>query len=189
MQQHNDSGREPTTTSSRENKGGLAQTATDALSKTVELGQQAANTAGQAAAETASTVTTQVKDLLDRQVASGVNMVGRVASSAKRAAEDLEQDAPQIAGLVRGMADRMEGFADDLRDQSGEQLLRAASDLTRRQPALVFGLAALAGFFAFRTFKNTPSSIALPSIRPAPSPSIQPAQEGFRAPADHVHGL
>ena len=189
MQQHDDFGREPATTSSHKNTGGLAQTATDALSKTAELGQQAANTARQAAAETASTVTTQVKGLLDRQVGSGVDLIEHVVTSAKRAAKDLEQDAPQIAGLVRGMADRMEGYAHDLRDKSAEQLLHAASDLTRRQPALVFGLAALAGFFAFRTFKNTPSSSASRSIRPASSPSIQPAQEGFRAPADHAHGL
>ena len=78
---------------------------------------------------------------------------GTIEDTAKRAAEDLDRNAPQLAGLVRGVADRIEGFADDMRGQSVDELMRTASDFTRRQPALVFGLAALGGFFAFRTLK------------------------------------
>lgn len=33
-----------------------------------------------------------------------------------------------------------------------------ASDFTRKQPALVFGLASLAGFLAFRVLKSSPPS-------------------------------
>jgi hypothetical protein len=44
------------------------------------------------------------------------------------------------------LADTVKGTAEDLRD--------TAVDLTRRQPALVFGLASLAGFRAYRTVKN-----------------------------------
>jgi hypothetical protein len=51
-------------------------------------------------------------------------------------------------------------LADGLRDQSVDELVRAASDYTRRQPAVVFGLAALAGFFALRTFKSATSNQA-----------------------------
>jgi hypothetical protein len=54
------------------------------------------------------------------------------------------------------VADRLDNYATDLRDQSVDQLVRAASNYTRRQPAVVFGLAALAGFFALRTIKSTP---------------------------------
>jgi ElaB/YqjD/DUF883 family membrane-anchored ribosome-binding protein len=106
--------------------------------------------------EAASTITAQVKALLDDKVSDGAEIVGHLASSAHIAAEDLHQNAPQLAGLVRGVADRLESYSDDLRDQSVEQLVRAASNYTRRQPALVFGLAALVGFFALRTIKSTP---------------------------------
>jgi hypothetical protein len=85
-----------------------------------------------------------------------VEMVGHLGSSAKRAAADLDRNAPQLAGLVRGVGDRIESYADDMRDQSVDELFRSASNFTRRQPALVFGLAALVGFFAFRTIKSTP---------------------------------
>ena len=57
---------------------------------------------------------------------------------------------------VRGVADRLDSYASDLRDQSIDQLVGAALTYTRRQPAVVFGLAALAGFFALRTIKSTP---------------------------------
>jgi hypothetical protein len=110
-----------------------------------------------------------VKGLLDSQLANGVEMVGHLGSSAQRAADDLDQNAPHLAGLVRGVADRIEGYADDMRYQSVDELFRSASNFTRRQPALVFGLAALAGFFAFRTIKSTPLP-AQPVRRPgAPS--------------------
>jgi hypothetical protein len=73
------------------------------------------------------------------------------------------------ADLVRSFATRVDGYAEGLQDQTVDQLARAASDYTRRQPALVFGLAALAGFFAFRTMKSAQS---------VTSPPIQPGQQG-----------
>jgi hypothetical protein len=150
-------------------QGKSVGTAGDAMSKVSDAAQQAAETAKQTAADAASKVTSQVKELLDRQVGTGADMVGHLAHSVKRAAEDLDDNAPQLAGLVRLLADRVDGYADDLRDQSVDQLLRTATDFTRRQPALVFGVAALAGFFLFRAVKAAP---------PVSSPSIQPGRDG-----------
>lgn len=165
-----------TTSSGRDSKpGGVAGTASDALSKTRELSGQAAEAARRTAADTASNVTSHVRELLDRQVGAGASLIGHVADSARRVANDLDRDAPQLAGLMRGVADQVSHYADDMHDQTVEDLVRTASDFTRRQPALVFGLAALAGFFAFRTLKHSPSMIS--------SPPIQPSQEGFGGPS------
>ena len=87
-------------------------------------------------------------------------MMSNVARSAKRAAQELERDAPQIAGLVSGVADRVEEYSRTLEKQSVTDLYRTASDFTRRQPALVFGMAALAGFFALRTLKSSQTGSA-----------------------------
>jgi ElaB/YqjD/DUF883 family membrane-anchored ribosome-binding protein len=130
--------------------------ASDRLSQVSDAAQSATSTAREVASEAASTITDQVKELLDSQLASGVEMVGHLGSSAKRAAADLDRNAPQLAGLVRGVGDRIESYADDMRDQSVDELFCSASNFTRRRPALVFGLAALAGFFAYRTIKSTP---------------------------------
>jgi hypothetical protein len=141
--------------SDAQNRG--AQTpGSNTLSQVSDAAQSATSTARKAASEAASTITDQVKELLDSQLAGGVEMVGHLGSSAKRAAADLDQNAPQLARLVRGVGDRIESYADDMRDQSVDELFRSASNFTRRQPALVFGLAALAGFFAYRTIKSTP---------------------------------
>jgi hypothetical protein len=141
-----------------------AKVAGEAFSSGSAMAGDAANKTKQGSA--AASVTEHVKQLLDRQVGSGADMMGHVAGAVNRAAQELDRDAPQLAGMVRMAAEQMNGYADGLRDQSVGQLMRAASDFTRRQPAMVFGLAALAGFFVLRTLKSTPSSVASPPIQP-----------------------
>ena len=166
---------------------GIANAASDAVGKLSNVAQQATAQAKQSASNAASNVTHQVKDLLNNQVGSGADLVGHFANSAKRAAEDLEQNAPQLAGVVRGVADRIESFADDMRDQSVDDLLRTASDFTRRQPALVFGLAALGGFFVFRTLKASSSGMSM--SRSGTSTSSQPAAARRYEGASQYHGV
>jgi ABC-type transporter Mla subunit MlaD len=107
--------------------------------------RQASGQAKQAASSLASDATKQAKGFLNMQVGAGADLVGHVVASARAAAESLDQNAPQLAGLVRNAADRAEAFSQDLRQQTVEDLIRMASDFTRKQPALVFGLASLAG--------------------------------------------
>ena len=109
---------------------------------------------------TTSTITSQVQGALDQQVVRGAKVMTNVAQSARRAADELETDAPQIAGLVRGVADRVEQYSRSLENQSVTDIYQTASDFTRRQPAVVFGVAALAGFFALRTLKSSSSTRA-----------------------------
>lgn len=128
----------------------------EAASKISDAARQASGQAKQAASSLASDATKQAKSLLNMQVTAGADMVGHVADSARAAAESLDQNAPQLAGLVRNAAERAEGFSQDLRDQTVEDFIRMASDFTRKQPALMFGLASLAGFLAFRVLKSSP---------------------------------
>ena len=114
----------------------------------------------QNAVESASTMASQVQGVLDQQVAKGARIASNVAHSARRAAKELETDTPQIAGLVRGMADRLEDYSRDLEHQSVTDIYQAASNFTRQQPALVFGLAALAGFFTLRTLRSSQTGSA-----------------------------
>jgi len=138
------------------------------LSSTSRLAKSAMDSAQRAGSEAASSMTGQVKALLDEKVGEGANVVGHLASSAHTAAEDLDRNSPQLASLVRGVADRLDGYATQLRDQSVDQLVRAASNYTRRQPAVVFGLAALVGFFALRTFKSIPARSVTPEASRVP---------------------
>ena len=135
----------------------IAATASVAISKASDIAQEVADRATHTASEAVSTVGDQVKEVLGRQVVSGVDVIGKLAASTRRTADDLEESAPLVAGMVRTVSERVDGYATNLRGQSVDQLMRTASDLTRRRPALIFGLAALAGFVACRTLKSAPA--------------------------------
>jgi hypothetical protein len=151
----------------------------EAASKIADAAQQAGSRTKQAASSLASDASQKAKGFLNMQVTAGADLVGHVAESARRAADSLDQNAPQLAELVRGAAERTEDFSRELHHQTVEDLVRTASNFTRPRPALVFGLASLAGFLAFRVFKSTP-----------PRSSVTPYRETerFKESAGQFHG-
>ena len=128
----------------------------EAVSKLADVAQQAGSQAKHTASSLASDANQKAKGFLNQQVAAGADLVHHVADSARCAADNLDQSAPQLADLVRGAAKKVEEFSRDLRGQTVEDLVRTASDFTRRQPAVVFGFASLAGFLLFRVLKSNP---------------------------------
>jgi hypothetical protein len=128
----------------------------EAISKVADAAQQAGSQAKDAAASLVSDASQKAKGVLNMQVSSGSDLASHVARSVRCAADSLHPNAPQLASLARGAAERVEQFSRDIRGQTVENLVRTASELTRRQPALVFGLASLAGFLAFRVLKSSP---------------------------------
>ena len=144
----------------------IKDAASDAFAKASDMARETGAKAKQAASDTASSLNEQVRDMLDKQISNGWDFAGEVANSFKLAADDLDQKSPFAAGLVRNFADKVEDYAEEFQDQTVEQVIRSASDFTRRQPALVFGLAAMAGFFIFRTIKATQGDTFTPSIAP-----------------------
>jgi hypothetical protein len=169
--------------SARSNQSGSEQgvraKAGEAVSKLADVAQQAGSQAKQAASSLASDANQKAKGFLNQQVASGADLVGHVADSVRSAADNLDHSAPQLAGVVRGAAERVEEFSKDMREQSVEELVRTASDFTRRQPALVFGLASLAGFVLLRVLKSNP---------PDNSRDSQPAGARFEG-SRQFHGV
>jgi hypothetical protein len=141
----------------------VKQVAGDALDRAADVGRTAASQARRLAADSASTMKDQVKELLDRQLSSGVGVAGHLAGSIRLAADDLEQESPLVAGLVRSLGDSVDDYAKEFQDQTVEQVLQTAASFTRRRPALVFGLSALAGFFVYRAVKSRSDA---PSIVP-----------------------
>jgi hypothetical protein len=145
----------------------MRDAAGEAFSKASDTARDAGEKAKRAAADAASSMSDHMMGLLNDQLGVGAQSANRFASSMRVAAADLDHENPMLADLVRGFAHNVDHYADRLEDQTVEQLAKSASDLTRRQPALMFGLAALAGFFVFRTFKSvSASSVASPPIQP-----------------------
>ena len=154
----------------RDRASQIKDAANEAFAKLSDVARDAGSRTKQAATETASSMSGQVKGLLDEQIGSGVSLAGAFASSIRVAADDLDKQSPMMASLVRNFAGKVEGYADEFQGQTVDQLARSASRFTRQQPALVFGLAAVAGFFLFRTMKSA-------SDETQTSPPIQPSYE------------
>ena len=126
---------------------------------------QATDSVLQAASEGASSITHRVHGMLDEQVDRGAAMMSQVASSTRLAADDMSETLPHVAGLVGSMADRIDAFAEEVRDKTVDQVVGIAADFTRRQPLVTLGLAALAGFVVMRALGN--SSVPTQPARPA----------------------
>jgi hypothetical protein len=143
-----DAGAEPTTILQS-----AGSAASDAAVRLSDAAQAAGRQAKDAASGLAAEANQNVKGLLNNQLAAGADVAGHLAEAARAAADRLVPNAPQLAGLVRTAANTMDEFSGTMRDRSVEDLYRSASEFTRRQPAAVFGAAALAGFFLFRVLK------------------------------------
>jgi ABC-type transporter Mla subunit MlaD len=131
----------------------ITDQANQAMSKLTEAAQQAGSQAKEAVTSLSSQATSTVKDALNQQVNAGADLASHVAESVKRAADNLDQNVPQLAGLARGAAEKIEALSTEARNKSVDELFQNASDFARRQPALVFGAAAVFGFALFRVLK------------------------------------
>jgi hypothetical protein len=143
------------TYSKRTSQSGSAQAPADNLDKAADYGRDAAEGAKAIASEATASVKTEMRKILDQQIEHGSAYLGHAASSIRTAADDLSKNAPPLAGLADTVADKLDGYAESMKGKTAEDLWDSAVDFTRRQPGLVFGLASLAGFLAYRTIKST----------------------------------
>jgi hypothetical protein len=126
----------------------------EALQRTKQAAQEVGTRAKEAVEEISAQATGTVKDVLNNQVRAGADLVGNVAQSMNLAADNLGQSSPQLAGLTRTAARKIESFSTELRSKSPDDLFEDASAFARRQPAVVFGAAAILGFALFRMLKS-----------------------------------
>jgi hypothetical protein len=152
----------------------------DAVAKLTDVAQQAGQQAKESVTSLASEANEKTKGMLNEQIAVGAGLVAHIAESIELAADHLNPKAPQLAGLVRGAAEMSKDMSQNLQGKSVDEIFQSASDFTRRQPAVVFGTAALFGFFVFRLLKASPSNGSA-----APNPR-QSARTGHQM--DYVHG-
>ena len=135
------------------NSGGTTKSAAT-LSKVGEATQQAASQVKEKAGALAVEAGEKAKGFLSNQVEAGADFLGHIGRSATAAADTLEADAPQLAGLVRGMAASVADLSNTVRGQTPEALLETASTYVRQNPALVLSAAAVCGFAVTRLLQG-----------------------------------
>jgi hypothetical protein len=88
------------------------------------------------------------------------------------AAAELAQQSPTVARYVRDAAKQVDGLSNNIRGRSVSELMHAATDLARSQPALFFAGALAAGFALSRFLKSS-----APEAEPEPG-SMSPRPSG-----------
>ena len=133
---------------------GLADTA----SKTASDLTSAASKTGSAVAEQATGLVAGATEVLKTQASSikssGADAVSGLASSARDLATNIENQSPQIAGLVRSAADGADTLSHQLRDQDFAELLNSMTNFARKRPAIAVGVGVLAGFVLSRMLRS-----------------------------------
>jgi hypothetical protein len=115
--------------------------------------------AGRAVREQATTfagdISHELGKKVDEQKARGIEGMRAFAGAIKTAAQELEQQSPQVARYVRDAADRVESLSGNIEGRNITELMRSASDLARSQPTMFFISAAAAGFALARFLKSS----------------------------------
>jgi hypothetical protein len=121
--------------------------------------QQAAKATTRAAKEQASAFAADIghelTQVADEQKVRGTEALEGFVRAIDRAAGELETQSPTVARYVRDAAKQVDGLSHNIRGRSVAELMRAATDLARSQPAIFFAGAVAAGFAFSRFLKSS----------------------------------
>jgi len=109
------------------------------------------------ATEIASAVGDELRATAEDQKLRGVEAMQGFVRAINSAAGELESQSPMVARYVRDAAQTMDGLSKNIRGRSATELMQAASDLARSQPAVFFAGAVAAGFALSRFLKSSAS--------------------------------
>jgi hypothetical protein len=126
-----------------ENENGKVKTV-DPMTAAKETVQELAEPLKEKALEVAN----EQKDL-------GADHLRLLARAMRGASEAVEGDIPQFAGYVKKLSGQLERTSSDLRDCELDEVAQTVSDFAKRNPALVFGGALLAGLALTRFIKSS----------------------------------
>jgi ABC-type transporter Mla subunit MlaD len=107
------------------------------------------------AADFASNAAETFKSAVEDQKTAGAGAIGDVARAAKGAANNFQENAPEIANAVRTVADRVEGVSNDIRDRSINELMSSVTEFAGQKPMAFFGCGILAGLVMSRLLSTS----------------------------------
>jgi hypothetical protein len=136
--------------------------ASDTARTSAELGsdlKQAARSAQRAAKEQAANFAADVGHELgqtaEEQKVRGVEAMQGFVRAINSAAVELDGQSPMVARYVRDAAHHVEALSNNIRGKSVTELMHAASDLARSQPAVFIAGAVASGFALSRFLKSS----------------------------------
>lgn len=133
---------------------------TSGTSSVLDTARNSAAEAGLDPAKLAQDVGSRIKDVAEAQKNAGAEKVLGVARAIRSAADNVEQESPEVARYVRSAASSIESFTRDFNDRSVDDLGQAVVDMARRSPGLFFAGSMLAGFALFRFLNAAQSGVS-----------------------------
>jgi hypothetical protein len=97
----------------------------------------------------------RAESFAEEQKAAGAVHAEGIARAVHRAADELQDASPQLAGYVREAGEAVSSLARNMRDRSLGNLAGDVQELARRQPVAFFGAAIFAGFAISRFVKSS----------------------------------
>ena len=121
--------------------------------------KQTAESAAHAIREQASSFASEIGEELNRGVEDqkrrGLEAVRSFAGAVDTAAQELEQQSPQVARYVRDAAESLQSLTRNIEGRNLNDLVRNATDLARSNPTLFMVGAVAAGFAIARFMKSS----------------------------------
>jgi len=120
-----------------------------------------ADAAERATSEAGERLTITMED----QKKAGAERLAQFAKAALTAANQLTRDSPEVAGYIRGAAEQVQGFSEQLRTRNAKELFNDFQSFARQHPSAFLGATVLTGFALSRFFKSAgdlPSSTNQP---------------------------
>ncbi|WP_244571073.1 MULTISPECIES: hypothetical protein [Mesorhizobium] len=122
-------------------KTSASETATHLKTAAASVSTDARDYAGSVVSDAAGAF----KEAVETNKTAGADAIANIAHSVKEAADGIEKQSPQVAGMVRSAAEGVERISTDIRDRNVGELLESVTKFAQRQPAAFFGVGILAG--------------------------------------------
>jgi hypothetical protein len=135
-------------------KTSAAETASHLKTAAASMSSDAKDYAGSVASGAADAF----KDAVEANKTAGADAIANIAHSVKGAADGIEKQSPQIAGMVRSAAEGVERVSSDIRDRNVGELLDSVTKFAQRQPAAFFSVGILAGVVLTRLLRSSDRS-------------------------------
>jgi hypothetical protein len=86
---------------------------------------------------------------------AGADQLQLLARAMQGASEAVQGDVPYVAGYIKSLSGSLEKVSADIRERDLDELGQTMTDFAKRNPALVFGGAILAGLALSRFLKSS----------------------------------
>jgi hypothetical protein len=138
-----------------ENEDSSAQSSGSIASDFSETAKSAGQAVGDQAMAFASDIGHELSKKAEDQKSRGAEAIRAFAGAVDTAAQQLEQQSPQVARYVRDAAERARGLSKTIEERNLHELLHSATDVAKSNPVTFFAGAALVGFALSRFLKSS----------------------------------